>query len=279
VRSTIGSSVNSTLDMSVVLQDGQAHLTLDVLTPSGDFLNGYQVEANIVAPNGESQLVALKQTAPGRYEVDFNPTEQGVYLIRFSGTSENGSDSFTETTGWTFSYSPEYKRIDSDPDLLLRLTLIGNGKIASSNPADIFTHDLDATRGSRPVWQWLILLAALLLPLDIALRRLIITKQDLVKAWNKLDELMGTYTRPKPVTPQPDPRMEALLQAKVRATENTNSSLPVDEISLKREFESFETHHKDVNSGKPYPSGDASSTAANLLDHKRSRRKNLDGTK
>lgn len=41
--------------MDVALQGEQARLTLDALSLGGGFLNGYRVEASIVAPDGEAQ--------------------------------------------------------------------------------------------------------------------------------------------------------------------------------------------------------------------------------
>ncbi len=174
VRYTINDSLNSVLQMTIESQGEKANIILDARNRTGDFLNAYQIEANIVSPNGEAQSVTFTQTAPGRYEFEFIPKEQGIYLIRFSGTTDtgSGSDSFAETTGWALSYSPEYQRIDPNPDLLLRLSALANGQVASPLPADVFNHNLKATRASQPIAPWLLLIAALLLPFDIAVRRL-----------------------------------------------------------------------------------------------------------
>ena len=230
VRYTIGTVTNRALETSVQLEGEAAHLSLDAHNPNGEFVNGYQVAANIIAPNGESQSVTLRQIAPGRYEADFAPQEQGVYLIHFSGTSPDGTDSFAETTGWTLSYSPEYKRLESDPDLLVRLATLSGGKLASANPTDAFTHDLRSTRASQPIWQWLVLLAALLLPFDIASRRLIITKQDLLRLREWILVRLNLRRPTAPQVLQPTSRMQALLKAKDRAAESTKSqtSLPMD---------------------------------------------------
>lgn len=224
VRSTIGNPTDNALATDIELTDGQARITLDAQTPSGEFINGYAVSANIVAPNGETKSLTLRQVAPGRYEAFFDPKEQGVYLIRFVGMSATQTDSFAETTGWALSYSPEYKRLDPDPDLLLRLAALSNGEVATSNPADVFLHNLDATRASRPIWQWLILLAVLLLPFDIASRRLIITKQDISNGQAWMMKQFG-FSKPRvSTTPQSSPRMEALLKAKDRVSESTKRS-------------------------------------------------------
>jgi hypothetical protein len=226
VRYTIGASTNAALEMSVAAEDEQARLVLDANSLTGEFLNGYQVEANIVAPDGTTQFAALKQIAPGRYEALFTPTEQGVYLIHFSGKSQDGqnSTSFAETTGWTLSYSPEYRQLESDPDLLLRLATVSGGKVASADPAEAFAHDLTATRAARPVWPGLLLLATLLLPLDIALRRLIITRQDLTRLREWATQTLGMQKTPSPQPVQSAPHVQALVKAKSRVTETIPTS-------------------------------------------------------
>lgn len=212
VRYTIGDNLDSSLQMTVT-PDG--HILLDAQSRGGQFMNDYQITANIIAPNGEAQSVILNQIAPGRYAGDFSPDEQGVYLFNLSGKQDENSLTFSQTTGWALSYSPEYQRLDSDPDLLMRLVALTNGKVASADPADVFTHDLKSTRGSRPIWPWLLLLAALLLPFDIAVRRLIITKQDLAKFREWITSRVRTESvQEAPI--QDDPRMRALRKAKER---------------------------------------------------------------
>jgi Mg-chelatase subunit ChlD len=284
VRYTIGNSANSALEMNVDLAGERAHITLDARALNGEFINGYQVEANIVAPNGESQTAALKQTAPGRYEALFEPNEQGVYLIRFSGKPDNGpaSASFAETTGWTLSYSPEYKSIESDPDLLLRLATLSGGKLATSNPADAFIHDLKATRASHPISQWLILIAALLLPFDVAVRRLIITRQDVLRGREWLTERLNLRKTTVSGPTQSTPQMQALFKAKDRAHESKEPfpSLPANDleevhlVQKSNQSSARSSQPEAASQGKitrqPEPS---SSTTSSLLARKQARKR------
>jgi Mg-chelatase subunit ChlD len=218
VRYTINDSLNSALQMTIKSQGEKAGITLDARSRTGDFLNGYQIKANIVSPNGEAQNVTFTQVAPGRYESEFIPKEQGTYLIHFSGTTDagNGSASFAETTGWALSYSPEYQRIDPNPDLLLRLSALTKGEVATPRPADIFKHDLKATHASQPIAPLLLLIAALLLPFDVAVRRLIITRHDVIlfQEW-VMQRLPSRATGPT-YTAESNPQMEALRNAKSR---------------------------------------------------------------
>lgn len=282
VRYTIGDTVSTALETNIELAgpSGQARLTLDARQPNGEFLNGYQVEANIVAPDGETQSVTLRQVAPGRYEAAFNPKEQGVYLIRSSGTSTTEAGSFSQTTGWILSYSPEYKRLDSNPDLLLRLATASGGKVASPIPADAFSHDLSATSASRPIGQWLILLAVLLLPFDIASRRLIVTKQDILRLREWLARRVEFRRPAAPQATQPSPRMQALLKAKDRAAETRDfmaahledMEIPQAAISKTRQAESPSQEEEAPQKQAPPPEPTASTTTS-LLARKKALKK------
>jgi Mg-chelatase subunit ChlD len=275
VRYTIGDTQDASLELAVQMEGEIAHLTLDAQNPGNAFINGFDVEASIVAPNGESQSAQLRQTAPGRYESDFHPAQQGVYLIHLSGTGALENESFSETTGWALSYSPEYQRLESDPDLLLRLAALTNGQVASDNPADVFNHDLKGSRASRPVWPWLLLIAALLLPFDIAIRRLIITRQDLLRVQAWLAEKLNLQ-RMETAAPQTDQRMQSLLKAKERVRENqaplvetvqaTRTGQPVKKPEATKSI-------KLEESGDGPGTGPAESTTAALLAKKKQRNK------
>lgn len=237
IRYSLGDVQNVSLEMNINSEGESAQLVLDAFSSGGDFLNGYEIEASIVSPNGEVQSVTLTQVAPGRYTTEFMPTEPGVYLIHFAGTSESGA-ALAETTGWTLTYSPEYRRLQPDLDLLVRLTTLTGGEVASADPASIFTHDLSGSRASRPIWGWLILLAILLLPFDIAVRRLILTQQDFLRLREFLFSRFKLPSR-EAIPQESTASMNALRQAKVRARENLQTparneesvSLPIEPVT------------------------------------------------
>ncbi len=214
-RYVLGEMSAARLQMEVQLRGETARLTLEARGPGGDFLNGCRVTANVVAPEGGTQTVTLRQTAPGRYEAEFKPAEQGVYLFRFDAEGENSA--FAETLGWALPYSPEYRDTNPNPDLLARIAALTGGKVASANPAEVFIHDLKASRASRPLWPWLIALAAILLPFDVAARRLILTRQDFARV-RELIQARLTFQKPvKEKITVSTPSMEALRKAKQRS--------------------------------------------------------------
>jgi hypothetical protein len=79
----------------------------------------------------------------------------------------------TTTTGLVVPYSPEYRTQGTDTNFLKLLATNGGGQLLDpSNSSDAFSQSLKPAQASLPLAFWLLILAALLLPFDIALRRL-----------------------------------------------------------------------------------------------------------
>ncbi len=266
VRYTINDSLNNALQMTIESHGEKASVTLDARDANGNFLNAYQIQANIIAPNGEAQTATFTQVAPGRYQSEFIPKEQGVYLIHFSGTTDHAGNPapIAETTGWALSYSPEYQRIAPDPDLLLRLSEVSNGQVASPNPADIFLHNLKATRASQPIAPLLILIAALLFPFDVAVRRLIITRYDMIRFREWIAQKLPSQ-KLQPAQQATNPRMESLKRAKSRVRAVAPEQIEIKETPVAAQV--VETQKIET------PPAPNESTTSALLARKKNRRK------
>ena len=231
VRYTVGEAISPALNTQVRLEGEQAILTVDTVGSllaegTSTYLNSYTMQANVVTQDGQTQTVTLRQVAPGKYEGNFHPEKEGVYLLRVTGEPPaNGGTPIGGTSGWVYSYSPEYRQLESDPDALYRVALAGNGKVATSDPAGAFEHSLRALGASRPLWKWLLLLAAILLPVDIAMRRLVITKSDLGRGWAwAVRKIQGLRPSTAAATPRSE-QMEGLMRVK----ERTEQKKPIGE--------------------------------------------------
>jgi uncharacterized membrane protein/secreted protein with Ig-like and vWFA domain len=268
VRYTIGDPNASALNISVDQQGAAAKVIVDARAANGDYLNGYTLNGNVVNPDGSAQPIELRQTAPGRYEGSFQPRDQGGYVIGVSGHSSNGA-AVNERAGWVLSYSPEYRNLESDPDALYRLTLTAQGQVATGDPADAFAHTRSAPLATRPVWPWLLLIATLLLPFDVGVRRLAIDRKDLQKAWNAIRLRRQTKRAAQVAVPARSERMTTLFKAKQRT-----------HVERVEPIEPIETPPADRAEAAPAaPPGDRSNapdaiaTTSSLLEKKRSRRK------
>ncbi len=221
VRWTISQDRDSNVETVISYTDEQATLTADVRGSSGSFLNNLTMEANVVAPDGTVQNVTLAQVAPGRYEGRFAPKTDGAYFIRVAGSDGTEESVVGQTSGWVLGYSPEYRNFETNPQLLETVAGITGGQDLAGLETAVFNHTLPSEATTRPVWTWLTLLAVLLLPLDIAVRRLVITRRDWERAW------AATFGRWQPATTVPAPRTEQvsrLFEAKRRAGKTTTNA-------------------------------------------------------
>lgn len=168
------------LETVVRLAGERAEITASALTDDGQFWNQLDLIATIHFPPGASTArleLPLTQVAPGAYQAEFLPERDGPYLIAIRGREDESAPQ--SRNGWTLSYSREYLPAERDGrEFLAELAASADGRDRSAAPASVFQHDLRAEEATRPLRPALILAALLLLPVDIALRRLVFTRED-----------------------------------------------------------------------------------------------------
>ena len=175
------STPESQLIVNGEIVGGNGHIIVDLPSEtsftSGP-INQQQAQVKIIAPDLSQQTVTLQPTAPGRWEGNFPTTQVGAYLLRVTwqarGSSNTGSPSqLTTTTGLVVPYSPEFSNSGTDLRFLNLLAHAGAGSMLNTNDtASAFSPNLPPVYTGISIIFWLFALAALLLPIDIALRRL-----------------------------------------------------------------------------------------------------------
>jgi hypothetical protein len=104
------------------------------------------------------------------------------------------------------------------------------GRPLQDDPAAAFTHDLQAQASLTPVAPLLLLVALLLLPVDVAVRRLLVTRSDLVRLRDNV------LRRGSAIAAEPTERISSLMGAKARAQQqieeqgNTVSALRASRV-------------------------------------------------
>jgi hypothetical protein len=195
-------------------------VTVDAVTENGTYLNELVFAVNLIAPDGTVEPLTLPQIAPGRYQGTFDPGETGVYLLRFDGVLPEGGDSVAAIAGWVQAYSPEYGLLESRPGFLEDLsTESGGALLALENVIAPFARPETPAASARPLWPELLTAALVLLPFDIAVRRLALERRDLLRIWKRLSARF--ILRPATATAGVDrpSRVESLLRAKERVEE------------------------------------------------------------
>ncbi len=207
------------LETQASLQNGELVVKMTATGQDGLPLNFLDGQVNLIDPALNSQTLPLEQTGPGQYQVRQAVEEPGVYLLRV-GVNQGDQSLGQVTRGVVVPYSPEYLTSGADRGLLEELARrTGGGELL--DPLSAFVHNLPAADLAREIWRPLLLLAAILFPLDVAVRRLAISKSDLEKArlWLK-DRLTP---QPRRATSDQPQLLGRLFEARQRARRRPGS--------------------------------------------------------
>jgi hypothetical protein len=130
----------------------------------------------IINPDLSKSTVTLQPTAPQRWQGSFPAEQVGAYLLQVTWQAKNGSANgsrLTSTTGLVVPYSPEYLDTGTNRGFLAQLAAADGGSLlGATDYTAAFAGNLQPVSAAIPIIFWLLALAALLLPLDVALRRL-----------------------------------------------------------------------------------------------------------
>jgi len=260
----------SNIELSVQSNHGASTIAVIARDETGETLNSFDLVANIVPQNGQAQNVQLEQTGPGKYQSQIDALEPGSYTISLSGTNPVDGESLFETFGWSQSYSPEYIPTLSQTQSTTQISPLVS---VIDRPNQIFEHNLEVSSSIQPVWQRLLVFAAILLVLDIAVRRVKISNQDVAKSWDWLrNVLFPGWVAPR-TRPEPAGHLSALLDLKQRrqkvdpsATQSLNQPLIIQSkpIISNKNLQKVTTD-REISSQQ--------TTAATLLSNKRERKK------
>ncbi|MFQ5460657.1 MAG: VWA domain-containing protein, partial [Anaerolineae bacterium] len=172
------------LTTGVQAEGGKALITLQAADEGGRTLNALDVEAVMAADDERRTTVPLEQSAPGEYSGVAELPAEGAYLVRIVARS-GGNIVGTQTAGFVVPYSPEFATVASEPTdpRAYRLAELTGGRIIT-DPAAAFA-PVEGIRQARDVWPWLLLVAVVLLPVDVGVRRLKFKRADFAaaRAW------------------------------------------------------------------------------------------------
>src|SRR5262249_45174588 len=116
----------------------------------------------------------------GRYEGNFPASQTGSYLVKVT-ISEHGQVTHAALGGLAVAYSAEYQFLGTDAAFLREVARAGGGTVlpdaGSAVQVALPKVQLQESRASL-----LLAVAALLLPFDVAARRLIVSRGDR-RAW------------------------------------------------------------------------------------------------
>jgi hypothetical protein len=189
VTSTLPLAADPQLSVSTAVAGDQAHIIVDLPNPPADAA----VTADVVGPGSNPQEAVLAGTYPGRWEGNLPAGEVGSYVVRVTVTS-HGRVAHATTAGLVVPYSPEYRLLGTDSRFLAELARAGGGAVLH-DAAGAAALAVPPVHDTVDLEVWLLAVAALLLPLDVAVRRLAFRPGD-AAAWAEL-----VRRKPKQVAP------------------------------------------------------------------------------
>jgi hypothetical protein len=229
----------------------------------------------VVGPDFTSSELDLVQVAPGVYEAPLGEIESGAYGVRVTQTRP-GSTPLGRTVGLVAPTAAEYRLLGANEPFLIALrTATGGSEIVT--PADPWEHDLRTTASSVDLWPFLLVLALLLWPLDIALRRVSVGRREFAAAGAWVRGL----GRRRPATAPRTATGESMLATRARATSaETRAALlrpaesaavapPATEPAMPPAAPAAEPVAPAVPAAEPVPPVAPADTMARLRDAKR----------
>ena len=175
--------------VAMTREGGRVRLTLDAADPAGGWRNDAETDVTVIDPTLGSRVVPARQTAPGRYEAEFEVSQVpgggarggagGAYHAEIA-QRVGGRVVARQTRGVTVGYPDELRLRPTNETLLKAVAAAGGGEYAP-DPADIFAPDDATAPDPLPLWPYLLAAALCLWLLDVALRRV-----DVGAVWSRV---------------------------------------------------------------------------------------------
>ncbi|MEJ2485066.1 MAG: VWA domain-containing protein [Anaerolineales bacterium] len=261
------------IEATAKIENNSGVVTLTVKDDYGNPQNFVQASATIINPSLTSTEIELEQIGSGSYQGKFDISETGSYLIRLGANDENLRSLGQQTLGLVVPYSPEYK-VEGINMAKLNELAYPTGGSALGSAQDAFAHNLTSSSYAVEIWRPLLLIATLLFPIDVALRRLILNKQDVSKAISWAGEKIR---RKSPVENKETKILEGLFDAKGRAQSRQDTLKETDKTEVSELISNTNQALKPSNKekDKSIPSDAEYDTLARLREaKKKSKRKN-----
>jgi len=259
----------SALDIQAYAVGSQGFINVEDHNTDGAFL---EVQATAAGPSERSEKVILKQVGPRRYQGTFPLWGQGRYQVIVAGLGDNRIEN--GLSGFVLPYSPEYLRFKSNPIALKRIAMETGGRILTGKETgkEIFGGDRKMTLSLKPVFDWMLVLLAILVPIDVGIRRIQLD----------FNRVMDIFRRKKKGDNESTATMGALLKTKERVkTERDETTKPISPLLMRKKSgesksgppeKSIVTNKLTEKPTEPAPGDEGPvNTTSHLLKRKRKR--------
>jgi uncharacterized membrane protein len=222
-RSTLRRASTNNLTVTTRRSGGKGVVEVEAYDPRGNPINGLAADVKVLDPDGQAQPVTLEQQGPGRYTGRFEIGSTGGYIVSVAeGSKAPGARPRVTRGGLSVAYPPEYQAVRPNTALMSQLAETTGGQ-ALTNPAQVFRPSGNPGESIRDLWPLLLLMAALLLPVDVAVRRLALPFAEI---WAAVLARVPSFRRKRVAVPAPQAQAIGQLHMAKRAVTPARSEEP-----------------------------------------------------
>jgi hypothetical protein len=211
--------------MNTEVRDGKVRIVVEARGPDGKPDTSLRLRGGLTTPGGKGdgsrkQELRFAQKSAGQYEAEVKAEEAGSYFLTAQATrvrkvkkpgekeereEVEGVDSVR--AGVTLPYSPEFADLESNTTLLERLREMTDGRTytddaellaEAAKEGAVFRPPMERPKSALPFHYWLLFLAAGLLLLDVAVRRLAFDAKESAEAARVLWARLRGFPLPPP---------------------------------------------------------------------------------
>jgi uncharacterized membrane protein len=200
IRWVMRPSSPTNIDIRTHLEGDRAIVEIEALEGDAGFLNFLSTNAVVSRPDHVSEKLALEQTGPGRYRGEFEVDDDGAYLVHVAyseGATEDAEQGYVQAAV-SVPYPREFRSVMHDAAKLERVAEITGGRIIEAeDPRDIdlfYARNVTIPLAPKEIWDVLAIIAASLLVIDVAARRLAVDPKRLAAAAGKAVGRRGEVT-------------------------------------------------------------------------------------
>lgn len=244
--------------LSVRQEGGKGKVDVKAFDRLGNPLSATNATIRVALPNGQFHELNLEQQAPGAYSGNFDASDIGTYIVTVAEPDGAGGKR-TSASGFSVPYPPEYGTYRANQPLLTRVSKVTGGS-AISKPAEVLRSVKAPGASITELWPALLLLAALLLPVDVGVRRLALPLGEIfAKVWARLR-----------LKPYRAPGAQQVVVGRLQQAKQRVSTEGTTEVPTKVFIAPAETKPPEGKPSVP-PAGGTASAVNRLLEAKKKR--------
>ncbi len=182
VRWLMRPAAPSNVVLRTTIEGEVASVDLEAMSGEGGLANFLRTQSSVVGPDGSILPFALEQVGPGRYRGSFPASETGSYLVDVGLLDGSGQRSGGSVQGAvSLAYPREFRTTRDNAALLRSVAESTGGRVLTMSDlpvANLFERNgLRQPESVRRIWDILAIIAAALLVIDVAVRRLVFDRE------------------------------------------------------------------------------------------------------